>query len=60
VKLGLNLSAQVEYEKSINISIFVKDGFEVVLFILIIVAGLNYIRDIAPWNLTRQSLLLLL
>lgn len=37
----------MEYEKSIDTSMFVKDGFDVVVFVLLIAAGSDYLRDLA-------------
>jgi len=43
----------------INISIFVKDRFDAVLFVLLIAAGLDYLRDVAFWKPNSQGFRLL-
>jgi hypothetical protein len=43
--VGLKPSTQVEYEKSIDISVVVEYLFDLVVFVLLSAAGLDYLLD---------------
>jgi hypothetical protein len=49
-KGGLRLNTLVKYKKRVYISIFIKDIFKVMLFILLVIVGLDNIRDVPFWN----------
>ena len=48
---GLRLNTQIEYEKPIYISIFIKDIFEVVFLVSLVAAGSDNILDVSFRNL---------